>query len=97
MVDPTIMVFVGLILLPWLGGLVLTGVNFWYMSQVNRELRQRVRELQGENEALRQEREKLVEEKHNMSLTLQATMVENAMLSVKREQLSEPPTEGLIG
>lgn len=93
----TVSVFFGLILLPWIGGLILTGLNFWYMSQINGGLRERVNELHLQNEELRQIRDKLVEEKHNMSLTLQATMVENAMLSVKREQLSSEPPDSFAG
>lgn len=75
--------FVALILLPWFGGLFLTVVNFLYSRDTIRYQAERLRQAKDENEALRQERERLENEVQSLNLSLQHTLIENAMLSAK--------------
>lgn len=75
--------FVILILLPWLGGLFLTVLNFMYVRSNVLYLQQLAFRLQSENDTLRAEREQLHEEINKTTLTLQTTLVENAMLSAR--------------
>ncbi len=72
-----LVVYVVLILLPWVGGLFLTVAVFWVMTR-------RIGELQAENKALREERARLYEEKMKLDLNLQQTLIENAVLATRR-------------
>lgn len=72
-----LIVYVVLILLPWVGGLVLTVAQFWLMTR-------RIVELQEENVALRNRGNELYEEKMKLDLNLQQTLIENAMLATKQ-------------
>lgn len=72
-----LLVYIVLVLLPWVGGLALTVVQFWVM------IRQIV-DLQAENTTLKANVNALYEEKMKLDLTLQQTLIENAMLGVRR-------------
>lgn len=72
-----LVVYVVLILLPWVGGLFLTVAVFWVMTR-------RIGELQTENTTLRKERADLYEEKMKLDLNLQQTLIENAVLAARR-------------
>lgn len=83
MEEALLVAFVVIILLPWFGGLFLTVVNFWYARGTIAYQSDRIRQLKTENEALRQERTQLEHENQRVNLTLQTTLVENAMLSAR--------------
>lgn len=80
-----LVVYVVLILLPWVGGLFLTVAVFWVMTR-------RIGELQTENTALRKERAGLYEEKMKLDLNLQQTLIENAVLAARRGNEGEDST-----
>jgi cell division protein FtsB len=72
-----------LLMLPWAGGLILTLVNFWYANTVIRSQNERITQLHTENDLLRTRRNELQQENYKLSNSLQATMMENAMLSAR--------------
>lgn len=72
-----------LLMLPWAGGLILTLVNFWYANTVIRSQNERITQLHKENDLLRTRRNELQQENFKLGNSLQATMMENAMLSAK--------------
>lgn len=74
-----LVVYVVLILLPWVGGLALTVAQYWVMAK-------RISELQRENAALRKQVSVLYEEKMKLDLNLQQTLIENAMLGIRRDE-----------
>lgn len=75
-----------LLLLPWAGGLILTLVNFWYANTVIRSQNERINQLQTENDLLRTRRNELQQDNFKLSNSLQATMMENAMLSARFDE-----------
>lgn len=72
-----LIVYCVLILLPWVGGLALTVVQFWVIMW-------RLAGLQSENERLKGQIAALHEEKMKLELNLQQTLIENAVLATRR-------------
>jgi len=80
-----LIVFIVLVLLPWFGGLFLTVTMFLYARDTIRYQSQRIKDLKNENTILRSERFEMEQEVHKTSLSLQATLLENAMLSARAD------------
>lgn len=72
-----LIVYVVLILLPWVGGLILTVAQYWVMTR-------RIGELQTENTELRKQVAGLYKENMKLDLNLQQTLIENAVLATRQ-------------
>lgn len=81
-----IILFVFLLLLPWLGGLVLIGATFTYLRRIVRYQAGQVTKLRTENDTLRESLRKLEDENSKLQLAHQTVLVENAMLSAKHDR-----------
>ncbi len=81
-----IILFVFLLLLPWLGGLILIGATFTYLRRIVRYQAGQVTKLRAENDTLRESLRKLEDENSKLQLAHQTVLVENAMLSAKHDR-----------
>jgi hypothetical protein len=82
------LVFVILILLPWLGGLILVAFAGCYFVRIIRLQADRLDQYRNENRDLSQECNRLDAENKDLNLKLQIAWVENAMIGKESEENS---------